>query len=135
MSEKQSGLWSAVITHCLLTAPECKFEEFGTGENWGPSGRGHGEIEYDWPSKPSECEHVRIDDVFEDSDGYLTVIVSGVIEGKSSRQTLRAKRNPPGKAHPAEYETVTHELGFTIEWKPERQFTGEVFHTVVELIG
>lgn len=39
------------------------------------------------------------------------ITLQGMTEGSYQVQTLSARRNPPGKAHPAEYEKRTVEIG------------------------
>lgn len=69
---------------------------------------GQYEYETDWSltdMNPSECD-VDMDDE--------TVVVSDMIEAEYSVRTARAKLNPPGSAHPAEYETRTTNLYVSI---------------------
>lgn len=54
-----------------------------------------------------------------DEEYGRAVHVGGVITGRGQRQTTRARRNPPGKAHPAEYETVEVKIEVIVEWFPE----------------
>lgn len=57
---------------------------------------------------PETCD-VDIDDE--------TVVVTGEVEGEYSVKVLDARRNPPGKAHPAEYENRTIPVAITIEYQ------------------
>jgi hypothetical protein len=62
-----------------------------------------------------DAKHSHLD-VDEDQPAILVI---GYLDGSCVRQTRRARHNPPGKAHPAEYERTDVTLGVEVIFYPE----------------
>lgn len=63
----------------------------------------------------------------EDGDPVFVATFTGT--GTWQEKTLRARRNPPGKAHPAEYETHEEPLYASLRFYPfGSKYEGEVRH-------
>jgi hypothetical protein len=88
-------------------------------ENWhdNTSDELHGNpFEWEYPRSVDDCKSWDIEVVSktEDETEYHGIRVMAVIEGEVTRLVSRAKYNPPGKAHPAEYETETHPVAVDV---------------------
>lgn len=78
--------------------------------------------EYNDCRVPDDCDDWSLKDMDVDyvtTDGS-TVIVEGEVEGSVSEKVLSARYNPPGKAHPAEYENHDVPIWIRIEWDLEK---------------
>lgn len=90
-SAKAFGTWGDVMD----TASEGKY--------------GQHEHDTEW-----SLDQIDPEDCFVEVNGN-TLVVGDIIDAEYSVKTTRARRNPPGKAHPAEYERRTRPLGVTME--------------------
>lgn len=84
--------------------------------------------EVEWDLNDLDVES--LDRVTEDDEPVFRVGLTG--EGKDHYQTLRARYNPPGKAHPAEYDYDTVPLLGTVWFRPTKPFSSEEIDAVVE---
>jgi hypothetical protein len=86
----------------------------------------HGQYAYDteWSIADLDPSHCNVE-----VNGD-TLIVMGTVEAQYTVQTAKARRNPPGKAHPAEYEKRTAPLEVSIGMElgelPEPVVTAEI---------
>jgi hypothetical protein len=80
---------------------------------------GQDEYDVDWSLTDLDVDNCDVD-TMNDEDGNLVVMVSGILEGTYSVQTVSARYNPPGKAHPAEHRTEKRAMEVMLYWKPER---------------
>lgn len=101
MTDTASVPTDALVEHVLA-----EVREFGAFDSYvSPPERGV-EADVEWS----------LDDVFEwdvATDGEA-IELRGMTTAEYSVQTARAKRNPPGAAHPAEYERRTVEIAVTV---------------------
>lgn len=128
-----SDYTTAVPTESLATFIINAAREYGEyGDVYDTAHEGkHGEHEFetDWSLGDLDADDVDVE-VTTDNDGYTVVLVIGEVDAEYSVKTASARYNPPGKAHPAEYERREMPLGVTIAWRPERHFTtdGVIIH-------
>lgn len=83
-------------------------ETIGVGEH------GQHNVELHWSIKdinPDDCDVEVVE-----KDGHTTVVVHGEIEATYDKKVRSATYNPPGAAHPAEYETCYVPLMVSIEY-------------------
>jgi hypothetical protein len=80
---------------------------------------GQDEYDVDWSLTDLDADRCDVDTI-NDEDENLVVVVTGALPGSYSVKTASATYNPPGKAHPAEYESKNIEMGVSLYWKPER---------------
>jgi hypothetical protein len=78
--------------------------------------------QYDDFRVPDDCDDWSLKDMDVDyvtTDGS-TVIVEGLVEGSVTTKVASARYNPPGKAHPAEYERHDVPIDISIRWDLEK---------------
>jgi hypothetical protein len=86
-------------------------------------------IDYDL----NDIEEITVERV-DDGEEEVIIAHSNLI-GQTQRQTRSATYNPPGKAHPAEYEIVEWMLAAVVEWRPEKVATTNEFQLIIENHG
>lgn len=102
----------ALVEHVIHLA-----EEFGEWEDHASVSPERGvDVDLDWSVHDVDDWTVDVDD-----GGFE---LTGFCDGEYAVQTARARRNPPGKAHPAEYETRTREVAVEIRVDTENPPTG-----------
>jgi len=75
--------------------------------------------EYDEMWVPDDCDDWSLKDLSVDTVDMkddTTVVVEGEVTGSVSVKVSSARYNPPGKAHPAEYERHDIPIWLRIEW-------------------
>lgn len=80
----------------------------------GPDARDDHELDYDWRNVLDDYDSI---DVEPAEDGY-ELVVRGEVEARYQTLYRKAKRNPPGKAHPAEYENHYVPVYIEVRWRP-----------------
>lgn len=78
----------------------------------------------------NDLEISNLQTAFEDGEPVYRVFLEG--EGKDHYQTLKARYNPPGKAHPAEYDYEEIPLIGTVIFRPTKPFSVDEVDAIIE---